>query len=189
MYERIIRDIKKTLYKTVGKTPFTVEQLEDVIMDIEKHLSNRPLTYSESVFGEEVLTPNVIMFGQNAHQIENIEVEDDEVTKMFNRQQEAKQHAWQRWKREYLHSLMESHRINRKDAPYPAIGEIVLFAVEEKNRGEWKKGKVVQHIHGRDGVIRGVKLQHNNRRTEKPLNLVCALEIKSQTEVTTPRQS
>ena len=136
MYERIIREIKKTLYKTVGKTPFTLEQLEDVIMDIEKHLNNRPLTYIESDFGEEVLTPNVIMFGQNAHQIENIEVKDDEVTKMFKRQQEAKQHAWQRWKREYLHSLMESHRINRKDAPYPEIGEIVLVVGEGKNRGE-----------------------------------------------------
>ena len=84
---------------------------------------------------------------------------------------------------------MESHRFNRKDATYPEIGEIVLVVGEEKNRGEWKKGKLVQHIHGRDGVIRGAKLQHNNRLIERPLNLVCPLEIKSQTEVTTPRQS
>ena len=47
----------------------------------------------------------------------------------------------------------------------------------------------MQHIHGRDGVITDVKLQHNNRLIERPLNLVCPLEIKSQTEVTTPRQS
>ena len=99
MYERLIREIKMTLYKTVRKTPFTLEQLEGVIMDIEKHLNNRPLTYIESDFGKEVLTQNVIMFGQKAHQIENIEVEDDEVTKMLKRQQEAKQYAWQRWKR------------------------------------------------------------------------------------------
>ena len=57
------------------------------------------------------------------------------------------------------------------------------------DRGEWKKGKVVQHIHGRDGVIRGVKLLHNKRLIERPLNLVCPLEIKSHTEVTTPCQS
>ena len=52
-------------------------------MDIEKYLNNRPLTYIESDFAEEVLTTNVIMFSQNARQIDNIEVEDDEVTKMF----------------------------------------------------------------------------------------------------------
>ena len=108
-------------------------------MVIEIHLNNRPLTYIESDFGEEVLTPNVIMVGQNAHQIENIEVNDDEVTKMFKRKQETKQHVWQRWKREYLRSLMESHRINRKDAPYPEIGEIVLVVKEEK---KWSGRKV-----------------------------------------------
>ena len=34
MYERLIKDIKKTLYKTLGKTHLTFEQLEVVIMDM-----------------------------------------------------------------------------------------------------------------------------------------------------------
>ena len=63
---------------------------------------------------------------------------------------------------------MESHRINRKDVPYPEIGEIVLVFGEEKNRGEWKKSNVVEHIHGRDEVIRAVKLQRNNRLIGRP---------------------
>ena len=53
MYERLIRDIKKTLYKTLGKTHLNFEQLEVAIMDIERHLNNRPLTYVESESGEE----------------------------------------------------------------------------------------------------------------------------------------
>ena len=51
MYERLIKDIKKTLYKTLGKTLLKPEQLEAVIMDIERHLNNRPLTYVESDMG------------------------------------------------------------------------------------------------------------------------------------------
>ena len=35
MYERSIKDIKKTLYKTLRKTLLKPEQLEAVIMDIE----------------------------------------------------------------------------------------------------------------------------------------------------------
>lgn len=39
MYERLIKDVKKTLYKTLGKTKLTLEQLEAVVMDIEKHMN------------------------------------------------------------------------------------------------------------------------------------------------------
>ena len=70
MYERLIKDVKKTLYKTV-------------IIDIEKHLNNCPLTYLESEGGEEqVLTPNMLMWRQNADQIEETEEDGDEVSKL-----------------------------------------------------------------------------------------------------------
>ena len=84
MYERLIKDIKKTLHKTLGKTHLTFEQLEVVIMDIQRHLNNRPLTYVESDGGDEkVLTPNIIMWGQDAHIVEDIEVEENQLTKLY----------------------------------------------------------------------------------------------------------
>jgi len=58
MYERLIKDVKKTLHKTLGRTNLSFEHLEAVIIDIEKNLNNRPLTYLDSDGGEEqVLTP------------------------------------------------------------------------------------------------------------------------------------
>ena len=57
MYERLIKEIKKTLYKMMGKSHLCYEQIESVVMDIARHLNNRPLTYVESDNGEEqVLT-------------------------------------------------------------------------------------------------------------------------------------
>ena len=132
---------------------------------------------------EQVLTPNVVMWGGNAHVIEEIEVEADELTKLDKRLHESRQHVWQRWKSEYIHSLMEQHRVNRKTAAYPNIGEVVLILGDEKNRREWRKGKVVLHIQGRDGVVRGVKLLHKGHYIERPLTLVCSLEIRGSTEV------
>ena len=41
MYERLIKDVKKTIYKTLGQTHLTSEQLEAVVIDGEKNL-NRP---------------------------------------------------------------------------------------------------------------------------------------------------
>ena len=108
MYERLIKDIKKTLYKTLGKTLLKPEQLEAVIMDIERHLNNRPLTYVESDSGEEqVLTPNIIMWGKDSHILEELEVEEDTVSKMFRRMKNARQHVWSRWSKEYVNSLRD----------------------------------------------------------------------------------
>ncbi|XP_029204053.2 uncharacterized protein LOC114968097 [Acropora millepora] len=78
LYERLIKEVKRTLYKTMGRTHLEYAQVEAVVMDIERHLNNRPLTYMESETGEEkVLTPNAIMWGQEAYTIEDIELDGD----------------------------------------------------------------------------------------------------------------
>ena len=83
LYERLIKDVKRTLYKTMGRTSLKYDQVESVVMDMERHLNNRPLTYVESDFGEEqVLTPNIIMWGQNAYIVEDRELDEDEVTRL-----------------------------------------------------------------------------------------------------------
>ena len=102
MYKRLIKDVKKSLYKTLGKTSLTFEQLEAVVIDIEKHLNNQPLTYLGSEGGEEqVLTPNIVMWRQNSHKLEDGDEEEEEVDKLNKRLQMARQHAWKRWKSEY----------------------------------------------------------------------------------------
>ncbi|CAB3995149.1 Hypothetical predicted protein [Paramuricea clavata] len=65
---------------------------------------------------------------------------------MQKRIAKAKNNAWKRWQREYVHSLMESQRVNGKPVNAPEVGEVVLVVGEEKNRSEWKKGKVVRQV-------------------------------------------
>ncbi|XP_068759744.1 uncharacterized protein [Montipora capricornis] len=97
LYERLIKEVKRTLYKTMGRTHLEYAQVEAVVMDIERHLNNRPLTYMESEAGEEqVLTPNAIMWRQEAYTIEDVELDGDEVTKLHARLNEKRQHVWQR---------------------------------------------------------------------------------------------
>ena len=84
----------------------------------------------------------------------------------------------QRWKRECVHGLMESRHIKRGARNYSEVGEILLIVGEEKNREEWKKGLVLRQIRGRKDVVRGVVLRHKGHTIERPLNLVCSLDIK-----------
>ena len=135
--KRLIKEIKKTLYKTLGRLHLSFKGMEQVIMDIERHLNNRPLTYMECESETQVLTPNVIMLGGNAYLIE-IEENTDELTAMNKRLVNAKQHAWQHWKKEYVQALMEVHRSRTTGGRVPEVGDILLIIGDSKNWGEWK---------------------------------------------------
>ena len=81
------------------------------------------------------MSPTVLKWGQNAQQLEEPKEEGDEVSKLHKRLRETKQHAWRRWKQDYIHSLLESHQVNRKTASVRGIGEIVLVVGDEKTEG------------------------------------------------------
>ena len=55
----------------------------------------------------------------------------------------------------------------------------MLLVSDGKNRGEWTKEKVLKYIRGKDGVVRGVVLLHKGHNIQRPLTLVCPLEIKA----------
>ena len=145
-----------------------------MILNIERHLNNRPLTYVESNQEEEqILTPNTLLWGQNSYALGELSEEKDEneVGSLHKRLTMARQYAWSRWQREYIHGLMEYHCVNKSTSPVPEIGEIVLIVGDEKNRGRWMKGKVVKYVKGKDGVIRGVIVLHKGNYLERPVQL------------------
>ena len=115
MHERLLKDIKEALYKVLGRSTLTFHQLHAIVIDIEKNVNNRPLTYVEGEQEEEqVLTPNTILWGRNVYTIdESCADDEDDVVKLNNRMKQKRQHAWQRWKTEYVHSLMEHHRVSK----------------------------------------------------------------------------
>ena len=61
----------------------------------------------------------------------------EKLTRMAKRLENAKANAWKCRKREYVHSLMESNRLNKETGTIPQVGEIVLITGDEKNSGEY----------------------------------------------------
>ena len=86
---------------------------------------------------------------------------------------------WKRWTTEYIRSLRERHDITNCRPYYPEIGEVVLVVDESKNRRQWSHGLVCELIKGKDNVVRGVRIIVRNKIWERPMQLVCPLEIKS----------
>ena len=177
-YERLHRDLKNILYQKLRRSHLTYEGLSRVIKDIKIIFNNRPLQYVEDEMDIRVLTPNRIIHGRDIYQLEEIE-EPDSLNKMEKRIRKAKQEMWNRWTTEYVRALREKHDVTKVKPYHPDIGEIVLVVGDSKNKHEWKHGLIVELLKGKDKVVRGMKMIVNNNLWERPVQLICPLEIKS----------
>ena len=63
-FERMVGLVKQAFYKTVGGAKLKWDELQNVLLDCEITLNNRPLSYLEDDIQLPILTPNIMMFGQ-----------------------------------------------------------------------------------------------------------------------------
>ena len=105
----------------------------------------------------------------------------EDVTKRFKYISHICDHLWNRWKREYLTALRETHNNNVCGTVWPKLGELVLIH-DEGPRTKWKLGKIIRLYPGRDEVVRVVQLKTSlgllNRTVVKlyPLELGSIIE-------------
>ena len=161
-FERLFGVVKQSFYKSMGRAYLTFGELEEVALEVEVAVNNRPLSYVEDDVELPVLTPNVMMHGlPNLLPEEDAEsVEDVELRKRTRYLRRCKDILWSRWTTEYIRSLRERHNLKHKTKVLTLkVGDVVLIQSEERNRGKWNIGDVVKLIKGRDGVVRAARLR------------------------------
>ena len=63
-FERMVCLVKQAFNKTVRNGTLTWSDLQDVLLDVEVALNNRPLSYVEDDIQLPLLTPNLLQFGR-----------------------------------------------------------------------------------------------------------------------------
>ena len=179
-YERLIGLFKRAFHKTIGNGTLTWEELEEVVLDVEVTLNNRPLNYLEDDVEFSVLTPSsmlnvnpYLMPEMKPHQIEEMDLR-----KRAKFLHKCKQAVWKRWAREYVRGLRERHRQEiGKQASHRKIGEVVIAWDEDRNRNKWKLGIVSELIEGKDNIIRGAQVRTANGKLERAIQHLYPLEL------------
>ena len=109
--ERLIGMIKKTLSKAVGRALLTTEELEEVLLDVETFLNNRPLCYMEEEIEQPVVTPSILLRGQPTQFLEenpdDVTDERADITKRLRYLKTCRENVRKRWLNEYLVALPE----------------------------------------------------------------------------------
>ena len=162
-FERMIKSTKRCLKKTLGRARLTYEELLTVLTEVECILNSRPLTYLYPDDLEEPLTPSHLISGRQLLSLpessrsgtDNSSAHET-VTRRARYLQKLMDHLWNRWRREYIPALRESHRLKLDSAGQTAqIGDIVSVHDESLPRTKWRMGVVHELIKGVDKKTRG----------------------------------
>ena len=110
-FERLIGLVKSTLNKTIGNGLLQWKELQEVLRDVEITLNNRMLSYVEDDVQMPLLTPNAMLF-LNSNLLPELQphhIETADLRKRAKHLLKCKEAIWNRWTKEYLHSLCERH--------------------------------------------------------------------------------
>ena len=179
-FERLVGLVKRSLYKSIGNGSLTWGELQEVVLDVEVALNNRPLSYVEDDVQLPVLTPNSLLFDQPnlLPELDPCHLETGDLRKREKHLKRCKDVVWRRWTGEYLRGLRERHRLKHDRQPVDLkVGEVMLIKGDKKNRGKWKIGIVEKLFPGRDGIVRAVRLRSRKLYLERPVQHLFPLEL------------
>ena len=179
-FERMIGLVKGALSKTIGNGFLAWKELEEVLLDVEITLNNRPLGYVEDDIQLPVLTHNCMLY-LNSNTLPEFpphEIEDRDLRRRAKHLLKCKAAVWKRWSQEYLRSLKERHRnlLGAKGA-VPVIIDVVILKTDEKSRGKWPLGIIEELIVGKDGVVRAAKVRTGKNQLERAIQHLFPLEL------------
>ena len=153
-----------------------------MLLDIEITLNNRPLKYLEDDMQFPDLTPNTLGFGEETSNLaEDINMIERDLGKRAKYVKKCKTSAWNRWKGEYLKSILKTRNMGfRKESrPALAIREVVIIKGKERNRNSRRLGIVVELFKGKNGNVHAAKIRCGKSELERavqhlyPLHLHC----------------
>ena len=191
VYERLIRSVKDSLRKVIGKSALDEWELLTLLAEIEAMINDRPLcAVSEDIAQFEPVTPSMLLTGhQLSHMPSNLprslpkDKTEAEIVRAWKRRVSLSQQLWNRWKKDYMLGLQVRQKwmTARKDLE---LGDLVLIATENMPRGSWPLARVTstENVHNLGDVksanIRSVELRlSSGKLTRRPCQHLVRLEV------------
>ena len=181
-WERLVRSVKETLRKALGRNVFGYDELVTVFTEVEAVVNSRPLGYLYMDDPSECLplTPSHLVNGRSLLG-SAVEFPESSLQSIQRRQQFLKtlvDQFWAVWSKEYLIELRQffNSPSNNLSNPLPKENDIVLLH-EKRPRHCWRIGKLSKLIIGRDGQARAAEVISSGKTFRRPLQLISPLEI------------
>ena len=183
-WERLIRSVKTSLRKSVGRSLLTRTELETVIHEVESCINSRPLTFvSSDLDSNTILTPSHFLLGR-ASPITKVQFSEENIFSEFDNKIQLSlldshlgvlgKQFWDIWRDEYLRNL--NPFIGNKNHNDIKIGLVVLIE-DEGPKLTWPLGVIEEIFIGKDNIIRSVKLRTAQGHLIRPIQKLRNLEV------------
>jgi hypothetical protein len=185
-YERLIREVKRSIVSVLDNRKLTPAALNIALNDTAHRLNNRPLTHnSVSAEDEPVLTPHMLAKGRSGFPylpgIRSSTIKEATKDRSIYRKGRAiADEVMRRFYRYYLPVLTKRVKWNKDVKPLKAK-DLVLLIEPNDTRREWKRGRVIRVYKGRDGKKRvaDVMLPDKSVKKARSVQRLAKIEIKS----------
>ena len=185
LFERMVKSTKRCLRKVIGRSKLHYDELLTILVDIEGVINSRPLTYLAADDLDEPITPSHFLCGRRILTLPDSLYEEDSDEFSLSQPSQLNRRLkylnltlnkfWQRWRTEYLLELRDSHRYHggRENVNPPSIEDMVVIEEDDKPRGLWKLGRIIELITSKDGHIRAAVLHvAGNRILQRPIQKI-----------------
>ena len=182
-WERLVRSVKVSLRKTIGKSCIRRVDLETTLIEIEACVNSRPLTYvGATVDSGNPLTPSHFLIGKVGGFQPLIDLEQRPVTaKDLGSCETARlirlNQFWVKWSLDYIRNLPPT--LNRSFGRDLELGSMVLIKEDHLPRLQWPLGTIIKLYPGKDGSVRSVELKTSKGDIVRPVQRLYDLEINS----------
>lgn len=177
LFEAAVKSAKTHMHRVLGEQRLTFEELTTFFTKVEAVMNSRPLCpLSSDPSDLEVLTPGHFIIGQPLVALPEYPFEQTNINRLtrFQLIQKLTQHFWSRWRNEYLHTLQQRPKWTLHTSS-PVINDLVLIKEDNYPPLQWKRGRIIRLLPGRDGINRVAELKTQNGTLMRPVSKLCRL--------------
>ncbi|XP_064461641.1 uncharacterized protein LOC135371581 [Ornithodoros turicata] len=183
-WERLVKTVKGTLRKTLGRNRYGFEELTTILQQVEAVVNSRPLTYlGDCPEDLSPLTPAHFLTGKRLTCLPMAPIPTPRSTSAqvkanWIKDERAIDSFWKRWLKEYLLQLRSAHSWSVHKSLPVKEGDVVLISEEKVPRHMWKMGRVATVFWGRDKVVRACAVKLPDKTVlRRPVQLLYPLEM------------
>uniref|UniRef100_A0A0A9YQQ8 Pol polyprotein n=1 Tax=Lygus hesperus TaxID=30085 RepID=A0A0A9YQQ8_LYGHE len=178
LVEAAVKSSKYHMKRIMGTQVFTYEEMLTLLARVEAVLNSRPLCPLSNSSDDDFnpLTPGHFLIGAPLLARPEHDLTDVQLNRL-NRWQlvsHSLQSFWLRWRKEYLHTLMQRTKWTTPELNVE-VGDMVLLYDAATSPLSWPLGRVEEVKPGSDGIVRVVRVRTPSGSILRPTNKVVGL--------------
>lgn len=159
--EAAVKSAKYHFRRVLGLTPFTFEEMNTILCQIEAILNSRPLIpQSDDVNDLNVLTPGHFLIGDQLTAVPEPDLQHIQLNRLdrYQLMQRHVQDFWSKWNKDYL-SILQQRTKWKTPIENLKVGQLVTIKDEDIPPTKWLMARVVKIKPGQDNHVRIAQLR------------------------------